>query len=457
MTMTPAAAPPGPNPVLSLAGIARHGFLGQTGRMWREHGDTFELRLGIGSLVMAIHPDDVREVSLTQRRSFDKRRSYDGARKYLVGDGLVASTGELWRRQRKLMAPLFTPRGIQHYAQTFLEDAHRLEERWDGLAASGEVVEMGAEMMELTASIIVRTMFGTAAAADIGRLKQHVETMIRYTTRRMGPHLPDWVPTPAGRAYRVARDEVHGYLEGIIAQRQAVPTPDVTVPTGSPHVPDLLDRLMAARDDEGRPMSAKLLRDESITVFFAGHETTARTLAATWAALAANPEVAARLHAELDDVLGDRPPTVEDLRRLPYTLQVIKEVLRLYPAAPFYVRDAVGPARVGGYEVAEGTPVMLSPYYTHRHPDFWEDPERFDPDRFTPAAEAARHPQAYHPFATGERVCIGNHFALLESHLLLAVLARRFAPALVGGPPRWAMEGVLVPVGGLPMRVLARH
>ena len=438
---------PGPGPLAAVAGIARHGFLDEVGRQWRRHGDTFALRLGPGRLVLAIHPDSVRDVNLTHRRSFDKRASYGGVRKYLTGDGLVASTGELWKRQRKLMAPLFTPRGVQAYAEVMLADAHRVEERGARLAASGRVVEMGEEMMELTASIIVRALFSTRAEDDIVRLKGCVETMIRYTTRRMGPHLPDWLPTPATRAYRRARADVDGHIEGVIAQRRANPTASDG---------DLLARLMAARDSDGQPMGESLLRDESITMFFAGHETTARTMAATFHALADNPAVAARLHAELDEVLGDRPVTVDDLRRLPYTLRVVKEVLRLYPAAPFYVRDAVEPATVDGHPVPAGTAVMLSPYFTHRHTGFWDDPERFDPDRFLPDAEAARHPQAYHPFATGERVCIGNHFSLLESHLLLAVLARRFAPVRVGAPPRWAMEGVLTPVGGLRMRVVAR-
>lgn len=455
MSSSPAPTIPGPSAVAALAGVARHGFLDEVGKAWQAYGDTFRLRLGLGELVIAIHPDSVRDVNLTQRRSFDKRKSYDGVRKYLTGDGLVASTGGLWRRQRKLIAPLFTPRGIQRYADTFLDDALRVEQRWAGLASSGAVVDMGEEMMELTASIIVRTMFGTTADDDIVRLKGHVETLIRFTTSRMGPHLPDWLPTPQVRAYRLARAEVDGYIEGLVAQRKAVDDTSRAT-SGDEAGVDLLDRLMAARDEHGEAMSEALLRDESVTVFFAGHETTARTLAATWAALSANPDVAARLHHELDEVLGDREPTVADLHRLPYTLQVIKEVLRLYPAAPFYVRDAVEPAGVGGYDVPAGTPVMLSPYFTHRHPDFWADPERFDPDRFTPEAERERHPQAYHPFATGERVCIGNHFSLLESHVLLAVLARRFAPELVGPAPRWAMEGVLAPVGGLPMRVVAR-
>lgn len=437
---------PGPHPIAALGGIARRGFLAETGRLWRTHGDTFALRLGVGDMVVAVHPDSVRDVQLTQRRSFDKRASYDGVRRYLTGEGLIASTGELWKRQRKLMAPFFTPKGVLAYAQIILDDAERVVDRWAGLAASGQVVDMGEEMMELTASIILRALFSTAADADIVRLKGHVETMIGYTTRRMGPHLPDWLPTPSQRAHEHARDEVRGYIAGLIAERRA----SGTIPN------DLLTRLMDARDDDGAPMSESLLRDESITMFFAGHDTTARTMAAAWAALAANPRVAARLHAELDGVLGDRMPTVEDLRSLPYSLQVVKEVLRLWPAAPFYVRDAVADATGNGFAVSEGTPVMLAPYWTHRHPDFWDDPEVFDPDRFTPEVEKGRHPQAYHPFATGERVCIGNHFSLLESHLLLAVLARRFAPRMAGAQPTWTMEGTLSPAGGLPMRIRER-
>jgi cytochrome P450 len=164
-----------------------------------------------------------------------------------------------------------------------------------------------------------------------------------------------------------------------------------------------------------------------------------------------------QLHTELDDVLGDRYPTVEDLHRLPYTLQVIKEVLRLYPPGPFYARDAVNADTLNGYAIPEESVVMLSPYYTHRHPDFGENPLKFDPDRWTPEHEAARHPYAHHPLAASQRICIGNNFALLEAHILLALLARRFAPQLEAGhSPQRMMKGVLVPNNGLTMRIDAR-
>ncbi len=435
----------------AVAGLRQGDFLGYVGSLWQAYGDVFRLRLGPRSLVIALHPDAVRHVNVTQRQAYDKAGSYDSVRRFILGDGLVASTGDLWRRQRKLMSAFFTPRGVQAYAPIMLRDGARLLERWEDLARGGEPVEMGHEMTLVTARIILRALFSTETDDAIIDMKDAVETMIGYVTDRQASlPLPLWAPTRANRTYRAARQKVHAYIDGVIARRRSLPE--------SEWPDDLLTRLMQARDEEtGAPMSASLLRDESITMFFAGHETTARTLAAAWYALAANPAAADRLHAELDAVLGHRDPTLEDLPRLPYTLQVVKEVLRLYPPAPFYVRDAVGDDTLCGYRIPAGTAVMLSPYYTHRHPAFWENPLAFDPDRWTADREAARHPYAYHPFAAGQRVCIGNNFSLLETHLLLAVLARRFAPRLVAGyTPRWVMAGVLAPANGLPMVIAAR-
>ena len=445
---------PGPGTVQALSGLMRRGFLGEMGRQWRAHGDLFEVRFGPRRLVVAVHPEAVREVTVTNRRDFDKLGSYDTVRRYLTGDGLVASTGALWKRQRRLMAPLFTPRGVQEYSEAMLRDALRLTERWDELAASGTGIDMGEEMTELTASIIVTAMF--SSGASMGGLHRHVSTMIAYAnSRAAGLAAPHWAPTPGARRYVAARRAVHGFIESLVAQRRSMPEGEWPE--------DLLTRLMRVRDDEtGESMADSLLRDESITMFFAGHETTARTMTATWHALAANPQVTVRLHEELDDVFGPpgaggAEPSPADLRRLPYTLQVVKEVLRLYPAAPFYVRDAVRDTTVRGRPIPAGTAVMLSPYSTHRHPEFWPDPERFDPDRWAPEREKAQHPTSYHPFASGERVCIGNHFSLLESHILLAVLSHRFAPRPPAGfTPEWRMEGVLTSANGMPMTITRR-
>lgn len=442
---------PGPSALSFVRGVRADGFLHHTGQLWRVHGDVFQVNVGGRRLLFAMHPDAVKQVNVTSRQRYDKVGSYDDVRRYLTGEGLVASTGELWRRQRRLMAPLFTTGGVRSYAELMLRDGQRLVERWEGLASQGAEVEIAEEMTQVTATIILRAMFSSETMESIHQMKSAVETMISFVNGRLtGLAWPLWMPTPKNQRYKAARALVHGSIAGLIAARRELDERQWPE--------DLLSRLMRLRDEEtGEPMSETLLRDESITAFFAGHETTARTMTFTWYALAANPEVAGRLHRELDEVLGDRVPTVDDLMRLPYALSVVKEVLRMYPAAPFYARDAVKADEIGGFEVAPGTAVMLSPYYTHRHPGFWEDPEVFSPERWSREREAARHSHAWHPFAAGPRICIGNNFSLLESHLLLALLARRFAPRLRDDyTPRWDMQGVLGLRGGLPMVIAAR-
>jgi cytochrome P450 len=442
---------PGPGSLRFIYGVRSLGFLQFVGESWRKYGDVFQVRLGARTLMFAMHPDAVEHVNVSHRQNYEKLVSYDSVRKYLLGEGLVASTGELWRRQRKLMAPFFTPRAVQAYAELMIRDSVRLVERWEALARRGAEVEIAEEMTFVTASIILRSMFSSETMESIHQMKDAVETMISFVNSRMaGLSLPVWIPTSKNRKYLAARKLVHRSISALIAQRRA--TDESQWPD------DLLSRLMKARDEEtGQAMSENLLRDESVTTFFAGHETTARTMTFAWYALASSPHVTERLHAELDRVLGGRLPTVDELRQLPYTLQVVKEVLRLYPAAPFYVRDAIGPGTIGRFDVPAGASIMLSPYYTHRHPQFWENPELFDPDRWTQERDAARHDYAYHPFALGPRVCIGNNFSLLESHLLLAILAQRFTPRLRPNyEPRWEMQGVLGLANGLPMVIAAR-
>lgn len=442
---------PGPTILQAFKGLGSMDFLDFIGDTWKTHGDFFELNLGFRKLLFAMHPDAVQQVNVSSGKKYDKVKSYDVVRKYLTGEGLVASTGALWQRQRKLMAPFFTPKGIQSYAGIMLRDSVELADRWDAFAASGEEVEMSEEMMRVTASIILKSMFSSELDEETLEMKDCVEYMIKYaTSQEQGFHLPDWAPTKRNRKYTESRDKVHRYISKIIAHRKSISEdqwPD-----------DLLSKLMQARDEEtGEPMSENLLRDESITTFFAGHETTARTMSATWYALASNPETLEKLQAELDRELGDRTPTLEDLYRLPYTLQVVKEVLRLYPAAPFYVRDAVVDDEIDGYPVPKGSAVMLSPYFTHRHPDFWENPLKFDPDRWEPEKEKARHNYCYHPFATGKRICIGNNFSLLESQILLAVLAQKFTVKLRPGyTPVWEMQGTLGTKEGFPMTIERR-
>jgi cytochrome P450 len=432
--------------------MQRKGMLGFFLDAWRRYGDLARIQIRSEVMFLVTHPDDVRAVSVSKRNNFNKLQSYDVVRELLLGNGLLTSTGGLWRRQRRLMAPFFTPTAVTDYLPAVLADGRSLIERWDRLAESGKPVEIIDQMMLATASIILRSMFSMASDDQMLQIKDAVETMIQFVaTREMNPFSPPlWLPTPANNLYRDARQLVHSYINGLIARRRAIPE--------SEWPDDLLCKLMRARDEEtGEAMADDLLRDEAITVFFAGHETTARTLTFLWYALSQNPEVEEHLHEEIDRVVGRRTPTLEDLKQLDYASRVIKETLRLYPPAPVYVRDTITDDEVGGRQIPAGARMMLFPYATHRHPEFWDDPEHFDPERWLPEREAARHPYAYHPFAAGQRICIGNNFSLFESQVLVAMLAARFAPRLLPGhQPRIGMAGTLVSRNGLPMIIVSR-
>ena len=441
---------PGPKSFYGLKNIrdmAQKGMLGFVADNWQEYGDLFEVQVGPKKLVMLIHPDHVRHVTLTNARNYDKLQSYDGVRKYVIGDGIVTSTGELWKRQRRLMAPFYTPRSVEEFSNIFIRDTLVMAERWKRLAANQEPVEMLDEMAVITASIILKAVFSTESEQDILQIKESVETMITYASQSsMRPfRVPDWLPTVENNAYWKARELVHDYINGVLDSRLAMDE--------SEYPDDLLSKLITAEDPEtGDRMSRQLLRDEALTNFFAGYETSARAMSYTWYALAKNPEVKAKLHEELDRELGEELPTVGDLKRLPYTLRTIKETLRLYPPAPMYAKDVIDDDVLDGYLIEKGSVIMLFPYFTHRHPHFWDDPLRFEPDRHAPEAEKERHPQAYHPFGSGQRICLGNHFSLLETHIMLAILAQRFDPQLPPGyEANFVADGILNIRNGLPM------
>jgi cytochrome P450 len=451
MVTTVAVRPlPGPKSFFGLKNIydlSQEGMRRFIEEAWHEYGDIFEVTVGPRTMVMVIHPDYVRHITVTNARNYDKLQSYDPVRKYIVGDGLVTSTGELWKRQRRLMAPFYTPRAVEEFADIFLRDTFAVVERWEQLAAGSAQVEMFDEMALVTASIVLKAIFSTESDQDILEVKEWVETMIGFAAGgATNPFkLPDWAPTAGNKRYWQAHDKVHAYINRVLDARLAMA--EANYPN------DLLSKLITAEDPEsGERMPRALLRDEALTNFFAGYETSARSMSHAWYALAQNPAVKARLHAELDRELGTEAPTLETMKRLPYTLRVIKETLRLYPPAPMFAKDVVGDDVIDGYQIKKGSTILLLPYFTHRHPDFWEDPLRFEPERHAPEAEKVRHPQAYYPFASGQRICLGNHFSLLETHIMLAVLAQRFDPQLLPGyQADFTMQSLLQIANGLPM------
>ncbi len=390
-------------------------------RLAREHGDVALVGMGPEKIVLVSHPDLVREVLVAQSRRFMKGRALQEAKR-ILGEGLLTSEGELHLRQRRLVQPLFHAERLGGYGDVMVDLAGRTAERW----RPGEAVDVAAEMQRLTLAVVGRTLFDAdveGAARDVGEaLTTSLEMMDLFMLPFAG--LRERLPLPSTRRFRAARERLDTIIYGMIEERR-----------GRAGGEDLLSLLLEARDEEGAPMSERQVRDESMTLFLAGHETTAQALAWTWYLLSENPEAERRLHAELDEVLGGRPPTAADVPALELTRRVLAESMRLYPPAWVVGRRALEDVELGGYRVPAGTLTVVSQWVTHRDPRWWPDPLRFEPDRFTPEGEAARPRHAYFPFGAGTRMCIGERFAWMEGILVLAAIAQRRRLRLVSGHP----------------------
>ena len=405
----------------SLFEMRRQGILDFWTEAWREYGDVVQATVGPMTLTQFVRPEHVQEILVGKRDNFVKGLSHDTLRLPL-GSGLLTAEGELWRRQRRLMAPTYTPRGVTDYAGIMLDATDKMLDRW-GEVPGDTPVAMNVEMMRLAMSVISRSVFTIDIGEEFAEAGEALGVILDFASARtVSPVSPPlWVPTPLNRRLKWALATMDAFLYGIIARRRSQLPGD-----------DLLWQLMAARDEEtGAPMSDEQLRDEVLITFFAGHETTAQLLTWAWYLLARNPEVEARFHAELDGVLRGRRPGVGDVEPLCYTRMIMDEVLRLYSPVATMARDAVGDGEVGGYHVPAGSIVTISPYVTHRHPEFWARPHDFYPEHFEPEAVEARPRYAYYPFGAGPRVCLGKHFALLEAALVLAEVGQRYRPRLV--------------------------
>jgi cytochrome P450 len=313
----------------------------------------------------------------------------------------------------------------------------------------GETRRFDTDMMKLTMRIVAKTLFDADVQGDAERVGATLAVILENTNERINAvmNLPEWMPTPRRLATRSAVSELDSIINRIIAERRA----------NKADRGDLLSMLLLAQDDDGSDMSDRQLRDEMMTIFLAGHETTAMALTWTWYLLAQHPDVLAKLQAEADAVLGKRAATVADLAALPYNEQVVKEAMRLYPPAPGAARQPVEDVRVGNYTLPQGALINVSIYAAHHDPALYPDPERFDPERFTPEAEKARHRYAYLPFGGGPRICIGNSFAMMEARLILATMVQHTAPELVAGQTITPVQMVTVrPKDGMRMVVRCR-
>jgi cytochrome P450 len=388
--------------------------LGALSRWHRDYGDVVRVRFGPRRILFLNHPDLVEEVLVDQNRKFMKHYRLRSARRTL-GNGLLTSEGDFWRAQRKLAQPAFHRDRIAAYAGAMVDSTERMLASWQ----DGQVRDVQADMMTLTLEIVARTLFDAEIGSDSVEAGAAMEVLMNSfisRTARLVP-MPHWVPTPTNRRVEVAARRLDRIMLEIIAKRRE---------SGEDRG-DLLSMLLHAQDEEsGRRMTDQQLRDEAMTLFMAGHETTANTLAWVWYLLATYPEAEAQLHAELDSVLDQRPPTFADLPRLRYTGMVVTEALRLYPTVWMVGRENTEPVEIAGYRIPTGTTVFMPQWTIHRDPRWFDDPESFRPDRWEHGFQEKLPRYAYFPFGGGPRICIGNNFALMEASLLLATIARQY-------------------------------
>lgn len=426
--------------------------------MHQQYGEIVTYALGTRRFIQVNHPEAIQQILQDNHRAYSKRGFHFDFVRLLLGDGLVLSEGSTWLRQRRLMQPAFHHRQIEGYARQMVDLSCEYRETLQAAADSDSRVDVARAMMRLTLAIVNRALFSTDIetrfGGEITRLSEAITFVIEDANYRyVRPYYPFWAPTMRNRRYRQAVETVDQVIYRIIAARQAqLEAAPATVPQ------DLLTTLLTARDAEtGAGMSAVQLRDEVITLFIAGHETTANAL--TWALylLAQNSQPEKALHAELDLVLKGRPPKFADYPNLLYTRRVVEESLRLYPPAWITNRVAEEEDQLLGYQVPRDSFVVISPYVIHRHPAFWTQPDEFRPQRFSEEAGRNRPKFAYLPFGGGPRLCIGRDFALVEATLVLATLAQKLRFRLPDrNPVQFAPAATLRPRGGLPMHVEAR-
>jgi cytochrome P450 len=391
-------------------------------------------------------PAGVKQVLLDKVANYPKterERRYFSA---MFGDGLLSTDGDLWRTHRRTMAPSFSPPSVASYAPAMAASALAFRSRWDQ-QPDGAQIEVAEAMTDLTLEIIARTMFST----DGEGVSANVRDTMERAMGELNMNLLDILPVIGDVRFRAREKRIAAMFAAMDADIARMIDDRKSNPTNGPQ--DLLSRLIEARDSEGgATMSAKEIRDQVVTIFLAGHETTAATMCWLWYLLSQHPDVAARLHAELDTVLEGRPPTHEDLASLTYTRMVVDEAMRVYPAAPgISTRVALEADEICGMTIPKGGMVAIAPWILHRHKLLWDDPGRFDPERF--AKDAPERPRfAYMPFGGGPKVCIGASLAITEVMLILATLAQRYSLALKPGHEVEIQQRITMrPRGGLPM------
>lgn len=445
------ATPPGPN--ISLLEILRSMASGQDfdpmafARFIADtYGEIAYIRVGPVRYYQFAGPEPIHEILVEKAGLFHKARLIKKVFKPFAGEGLLTSEGDFWKRQRKLSQPAFHFKRIEGYAQTMVEQTLRMLDTW----RDGEIRYLDREMMKLTLGIVARTLFSADVSSDADRVGVLMTDVLETANQQINAilQLPDWMPTPKRLREQRAIRQLDAIIHRFIDERRA----------SGEDKGDLLSMLLLAADENGERMSDQQLRDEVMTLFLAGHETTAMALSWTWYLLAQHPDVMQKLGDEIDRVLGDRPPTIHDLPALAYTEMVVKESMRLYPPAPGVSREPLEDVTVGGYRIPKGALMAINTYAMHRSARCFDQPDTFIPERFSPERETLIPRYAYLPFGGGPRVCIGNTFALVEARLALAAMAQRFRLALVPDQRIVPQQLVTVrPKYGIQVRLIERE
>jgi cytochrome P450 len=440
--------PPGPrgNFLLGSATELAHDWPGFSARCARDYGDIVFYRFLRVPICQLTHPDDIEAVLVHGASNFHKSRDY-AALEFILGRGLLTNEGHSWQTQRQLIQPAFRHENISAYARIMADSAAAHLSRWH----DKPTCNLHHEMADLTLDIVSKALFGSKLSHDTRAIGTEIAAVMDrfFSQAALSFLLPDGFPIPKSPRLLRSRRHLNRVIFSIIRDRRESPAPAT----------DLLQTLLTAADDDGVRMNDVQLRDEIMTLFLAGHETTANALTWTWYLLAQNPDVERALHSELDRVLAGRAPAFSDLPRLPYTEMVIKESMRLFPPAWGIGRRALRDFDVRGYRIPKGSNVFILQWLTHRDPRFFSEPLRFDPERWRsdPIRSGALPRFCYFPFGGGPRVCIGAGFAMMEATLLLATIAQRYRFRLLPGPPVVPFFSItLRPKHGLPVRIEAR-
>lgn len=417
----------------------------------RNYDRIVKFSLPFGDVYSIFEPDDIKHILQENNRNYVKSRAYKVLEIFL-GQGLLTSEGDFWRRQRRLAQPAFHKQRLASMVDTMTHETVKMLERWEKHNSS-KPIDISEEMMQVTLMIVTKALFGANIKHLVGNISAELTQMNEFGNSRLKSlfQFPLSWPLPSHLKFKKSVAKIEGIIYEIInTRRQAL------AKNPNAQFDDLMQMLLTAEDeDTGERMNDKQLRDEITTIFMAGHETTANAMSWACYLLAQHPDTAQRIREEAISVLGENGlPTIEDLKELRYTMQVVQETMRLYPPAYVFSRRALNEDHLGDYIIPKGVTVLMSPYLLHRNPAYWEHPNVFNPDNFLPEQIKKRHSYAYLPFGGGPRLCIGNNFALMEMQLMLALIARQFDFKLTA---RGAIEPepliTLRPKNGLKMRL----